>query len=1084
MSATTEQPAIAGDSRNGHHAPTQGQVVRVRTRTWLVESTEHVPIGRHGTLVRMACLDDDAQGQPLEVVWELELDAEILDREAWASIGKRGFDQARHFSAYIHTLRWNCVTATDPKIFQAPFRAGIRIDAYQLEPLRKALLLPRVNLFIADDVGLGKTIEAALIASELLLRRRVREIVVACPPSMLMQWKDELEARFGLTFEILDRAYIDRVRQERGYGVNPWTTFPRFLISHKLLIDETYTAPLRDWLDNFRPGSLLILDEAHHAAPSSGAKYAIDSRITRAIRDLAPRFEHRIFLSATPHNGHSNSFSALLELLDPQRFTRGVKVLKSSLNDVMVRRLKDDLRKLVGGFPERKPVQVDLKGLPADAPELALSRLLDEYRQVRQLRLASATKRKQAEAALLVSHLQQRLLSSTEAFARTLAVHRRTMERLWAADVSAAPLPQPTPLLDLLADKVDSDDDRSQLSEEEQEAMLAQEVENATAATAGVTTSANIAREKALLTEMENVADHGRSQPDARIRFLLDWVRQRMCPGAKWNDLRLLIFTEYDDTKRYLVEMLRAAIADTDLAEHRIEVYHGPTPPEKREAIKRAFNLPPHEHPMRILVATDAAREGINLQAHCHNLFHFDVPWNPSRLEQRNGRIDRKLQPAPEVFCHYFVYAQRPEDRVLRALVRKTETIRTELGSLAAVLEERLSNTIRSGIRHDEADKLVAEIEAADLDNEKRATAEEELETARERQKLQEQIDVLRNRINDASKWIGLDQDQLRDALSCSLELLDAEPLKQAPAPANSPARFVFPNLDVRHGADPTWANTLDTLRAPSIDGQRGFQWRKESPIRPVVFNAPEGIDDDIVQLHLQHRVVQRLLGRFLSQGFVHHDLSRACLAHTSDAIPRVVLLGRLSLYGAGAVRLHEEILTVTARWAEHASRRGALTPYAREAEAKTLELLEGGLRPGAHPNVPEAVAKRLQTSFARDIEELLPHLEQRGKEAKAEAESKLSKRGADEAESIRRVLDDQKRRVLNELGRYDQTQLLLSLDLEKRQLESNRRYWDKWLANVEGDLQREPERVRKFYEVSSFRIEPVGLAYLWPVTG
>ena len=340
-------------SQTNNHPPSQGQVVRVRTRTYLVESVQS-SLGR-GTLVRMACLDDDAQGQPLEVVWELELDAEILDGEAWASIGKRGFDEARHFSAYIHTLRWNCVTATDPKIFQAPFRAGIRIDAYQLEPLRKALLLPRVNLFIADDVGLGKTIEAALIASELLLRRRVREIVVACPPSMLIQWKDELEARFGLTFEILDRTYIDRVRQERGYGVNPWTTFPRFLISHKLLIDETYTAPLRDWLDNFRPGSLLILDEAHHAAPSSGAKYAIDSRITRAIRDLAPRFEHRLFLSATPHNGHSNSFSALLELLDPQRFTRGVKVLKSTLENVMVRRLKEDLRKLVGGFAERKP---------------------------------------------------------------------------------------------------------------------------------------------------------------------------------------------------------------------------------------------------------------------------------------------------------------------------------------------------------------------------------------------------------------------------------------------------------------------------------------------------------------------------------------------------------------------------------------------------------------------------------------------------------------------------------------------------------------------------------------------------------
>lgn len=1113
-----DSPQFPSPSNQPAPRPTRGQVVRVRSRTYLVEDAQSAP---GGLLVRLACLDDDAQGQLLEVVWELELDPEILDREAWQSIGKRGFDSPRHFSAFIHTLRWNCVTATDPRLFQAPFRAGIRLDAYQLEPLRKALLLPRVNLFIADDVGLGKTIESALIASELLLRRRVREILVACPPSMLGQWKDELESRFGLTFEVLDRVYLERIRRERGYGVNPWTTFPRFLISHRLLIDETYTAPLRDWLANLRPGSLLIFDEAHHAAPASGAKYAIDSRITRAIRDLAPRFEHRLFLSATPHNGHSNSFSALLELLDPQRFTRGVKVLKSNLESVMVRRLKEDLRELIGGFPKREPVQVDLpkelgfERLPDETPELRLSKLLDEYRQVRQLRMADATKRKQAEAALLVSHLQQRLLSSIEAFARTLAVHRRTMERVWQAsgERRAASGQQPrangerpmtngdeTPLAirhSPLAEGLDRDDDRSQLPEEDQGALVANEVEAATTGTVGNVERADVAREKALLTQMETVAEQARGLPDARVRYLLGWIRHKMCPGvampgqpspqpgAKWNNLRLLIFTEYDDTKRYLVEMLRAAIAETDLAEHRIEVYHGPTPPDKREAIKRAFNEHPQKHPLRILVATDAAREGINLQAHCHNLFHFDVPWNPSRLEQRNGRIDRKLQPAAEVFCHYFVYTQRPEDRVLRALVRKTEIIRRELGSLAQVLEDRLADTLRYGIAHDRAEAMERQIEKDDLDPEKKAAAQDEFEVTRERQvRLTEQIDLLRNRINDASKWIGLNMDQLRDALSCSLELLGAEPLQQAATPANTPPRYVFPNLDTRHGADPSWSATLDTLRALPDDGQTRYQWRRESPIRPVVFTAPEGIDDDIVQLHLQHRVVQRLLGRFLAQGFVHHDLSRACLAHTSDAIPRVVLLGRLSLYGAGAVRLHEEILTVTARWTEPPSRRGTLAPYAREAEAKTLELLEAALGPGEHADVPEVIAGRLQSSTPRDIEELLPHLEKRGHEAKADAEAKLKKRGGDEAESIRRVLDDQKRRVLAELGRYDQTQLLLSLDLEKRQLESNRRYWDKWLANVEGDLQREPDRVRQFYQVTSFRIEPVGLAYLWPVTG
>ena len=310
-----------------------------------------------------------------------------------------------------------------------------------------------------------------------------------------------------------------------------------------------------------------------------------------------------------------------------------------------------------------------------------------------------------------------------------------------------------------------------------------------------------------------------------------------------------------------------------------------------------------------------------------------------------------------------------------------------------------------------------------------------------------------------------------------------------APATTNGgPTRYVFPNLDTRHGADPTWATTLDTLRVPPEDGKRNFQWRKQSPLRPVIFEASEGIDDDVVQLHLSHRVAQRLLTRFLAQGFIYHDLSRACLAQTKDAIPRVALIGRLSLYGPGAVRLHEELLTVTARWTELATRRGPLSPYAREAEAKTLDLLEDALSPLGRGKVPDAVAARLQSCIPRDIEELLPYLDKRGNEAKVDAEAKLEARGRAEAESIHKVLEDQRRRVENELGRSEPTQLSLEFrdfnDVERRQLESNRRYWQRWLANVEDDLRREPDRVREFYNVTSFRIEPIGLAYLWPVTG
>ncbi len=443
--------------------PQPGQIVRVRQRQYLVEEVVLPPLPEDATLVRMSCVEDDAQGQPLEVLWEKEVDAEILTGSGWQELGNKGFDPPRLFSAYLHTLRWNCVTATDPQLFQSPFRAGIRIDAYQLEPLRKALLLPRVNLFIADDVGLGKTIEAGLIARELLLRRKVQNIVVACPPSMLLQWKDELEQRFGLVFAVLDRDYIAQVRRERGYGVNPWNTHSHFLISQRLLVDEAYSGPLRDWLGELRPGSLLILDEAHHAAPASGARYAIDSKITRAVRDLAPRFEHRLFLSATPHNGHSNSFSALLEILDPQRFCRGVPVRQKQLLDaVMVRRLKEDVRKIEGGFPERKVVQIDIDGLPDAAPELKLSELLDQYRQLREERLKDESKRKQAAAGLLICGLQQRLLSSVEAFARTLRVHRRTAERHWEkGQEQVAEREVDLEQLDLVGEGVGSDDERA-----------------------------------------------------------------------------------------------------------------------------------------------------------------------------------------------------------------------------------------------------------------------------------------------------------------------------------------------------------------------------------------------------------------------------------------------------------------------------------------------------------------------------------------------------------------------------------------------------------------------------------------------
>src|SRR5205814_7669184 len=145
----------------------------------------------------------------------------------------------------------------------------------------------------------------------------------------------------------------------------------------------------------------------------------------------------------------------------------------------------------------------------------------------------------------------------------------------------------------------------------------------------------------------------------------------------KWNNRRILIFTENrEGTKRYLKNILEQAIEGTDRANERIEVIDGLTSGARRKEVQRRFNTDPARDPLRILLATDAAREGLNFQAHCADLFHFDLPWNPGRIEQRNGRIDRKLQPAAEVRCHYFVLPQRVEDPVLEVLVKKTDTSR------------------------------------------------------------------------------------------------------------------------------------------------------------------------------------------------------------------------------------------------------------------------------------------------------------------------------------------------------------------------------------------------------------------------
>ena len=930
------------------------------------------------------------------------------------------------------------------------------------------------------------------------MRQKVRRTVICCPPSVVRQWKDEMEQRFGLTFVIYDRDYVTAKRQERGYGVNPWTTHSRFIISQALIRNETYAGPLRNWLEEVQGGSMFILEEAHNAAPASASKYAIDSKLTKAIRELTPRFVHKLFLSATPHNGHSNSFSAILEMLDPQKFCRGVPVHHTSRDAVMIRRLKHDLREIGEEFPERKIIRIDIEGLPEDAPELVLSHLLERYRQARKTRLANATTSQGRSSMLVAISLQKRLLSSIEAFARTLDVHSRAVKQR-AEAASATPVPGVrTETWSLLVSPVDSDDERAALAEEE----VAEDDAQMTMATAASVGPAHaMGPELKLLDDMGRIANQARYEPDSRVRLLVAWVKKNLCPnlgmeGARWNNRRVLIFIEYTDTKRALVQQLQAAIAGSDQDHDRILTFHGGIGEERREAIKAAFNADPDRHPLRILVATDAAREGVNLQNHCADLFHFDIPWNPSRMEQRNGRIDRMLQRSPEVRCHYFVVHQRAEDRVLGVLVKKSEVIHEELGSLAPVVATRVTTMFSKGIQHEQVADLYRTLDRIDDDVQSSAAGKavhEDLEEVLERKgTLAAQVERLEHMLKDSRDWMGLDDRHFRDALSASLEILGAEslqPLSDAEAAKDpSTARWVIPRLHERMGADHTWAYTLDALRAPMKKGQKRWQWRKEAPIRPVVFRDPETLDNEVVHLHLEHRVVQRLLGRFLAQGFLHDELTRACVLRTDDPVPRVVAFGRLSLYGEGASRLHDEILAVAAEWQDPTTRgRGKLKPVGEGVKSETLKLLDDALAQPRLREAPDGVRRRLEAHASQDVRELYAHLERRAERISGQAERALTTRGEQEAKEMQRILEAQRDRIERQHEKTaentQQRTLGFSRD-EERQLAANQKHWAARLLALADEIQDEPARIRAGYAVQASRVEPVGLVYLWPVSG
>ena len=602
--------------------------------------------------------------------------------------------------------------------------------------------------------------------------------------------------------------------------------------------------------------------------------------------------------------------------------------------------------------------------------------------------------------------------------------------------------------LDLLQSAIDGDDERAEGDEEE------------------LLLEADAQHEVALSSALEASDDDW-----SLLRDMKALIRAHLCPrlgqeGAEWNGERLLIFTEYADTKDWLERRVRELIAGSDQAESRIATFHGGIGDEKREAIKRSFNSPPNTDPLRILIATDAAREGVNLQNHCKRLVHFDVPWNPGRMEQRNGRIDRTLQRSPQVYCHYFVLPQRPEDTVLDTVVRKTDQIRGELGCLPPVVIRKLNDLLAKGINPTALAASLAEIEGLDQEEafrRTRALLDEELEGSRERKAdLEKQVSTLEGYLSRSRKWLSFSSNRFRDALNTSLQLTSE---RQGPGSQGNQALTLRPRDAAEAAADPEraiWGDVLDALRPPRQPGQKLWQWRQETQLQPVVFRDPQEVNADRVHLHLEHPLVTRLLNRFLMRGFQSDLLSRAAVLGTSDDKAKLIVLARLSLYGHGASRLHDEVLAVVAEWDPSDPNR-RLRKLSEEKSRRALEELEDALQ--QRLEAPEGAADDLKARLSGDVDQLREALD-----GVVNQRQRIT--------STRRRVKDNPDQLLIDLGDIADADELKAV---RRQLDDNRRYWDQRLQAIDTDLEREPDRIRRTFELRTQRVEPAGAIYLWP---
>ena len=561
-----------------------------------------------------------------------------------------------------------------------------RVDPlpHQLEAVYDHLLkLARVRFLLADDAGAGKTIMAGLLIRELQLRGLAERILIVAPSNLAFQWQRELQEKFDETFVVLKGSEL-----RAQFGVNQWMQQPKVVTSLDLAKREEILPGLRQvhW-------DLVVVDEAHRMSARDESHKSQRYKLGELLRDSS---DHILLLTATPHKGDPENFSLFLQLLDRDAYA-DVRSIRQAMDagraPFYLRRTKEAMvyfperdangqwlaRKI---FTKRIPRTVDFK---IDGSEYELYREVTQFVKRQSIRAAAAGDDPRARAVgFLMALYQRRLASSTRAMRRSLANRADRLERgLAQAEDLVRTAPPDLPSMDELDEMEERDRER-----------LERLLDAITLAGNADMVRQEIAELRALAVKAENVE---RAGVEAKLAKFEDLLRGQGFFDRP--DQRLVLFTEFKDTLDYLVEKLEAW-------GFRVATIHGSMKPGAREQSGTRLHAEQQfrEGAVQVLVATEAAGEGINLQV-CNILFNYDIPWNPNRLEQRMGRIHRYGQEK-DCLIFNFVATNTIEGHVLERLLDKLQEIRDALDDVDRLVD--WSSSVDTNAFDEEAVELCA----------------------------------------------------------------------------------------------------------------------------------------------------------------------------------------------------------------------------------------------------------------------------------------------------------------------------------------------------------------------------------------